>query len=227
MSTRRLLAVQDQSGPRVQIVSRRPPLRVSAMLDVATRSGGYGGWDVIDRVRQVGFTEWQGVGPAEMSVQIVLWHPDRRDQEPAIRNLERMASPERAAGNQPPHVRLHGALPAHHTMRWLIQGIEWSDEIIERRRRDGHRIRQGATLQLLQRVEPTLAFARSAAQRRALARPKVRVVVAREGDTLTKIAVREAGSVARWTDIRDLNPGLDRDGRTPIRPGTKVRVPGA
>src|SRR5690606_28515888 len=116
-----------------------------------------------------------------------------------------MATPQRAAGNQPPPITIRGAVPAHHSVRWVIRDLDWSDEVVVRRRSDGHRIQQGVTLDLIQYVQPELAFSRSAAQRAAMRKPKVVTITAKKGDTLAMIAKRELGAVGRWTDIRDLN----------------------
>lgn len=225
MSTNRLHAQAD-GGPRVLIASKKPGLRVPAILGNARRTGGWGGWEVINRVRQVGFIEWQTVEPAQMEVSIVLdGLLTDTDQEPFVRNLERMATPQRAAGNQPPPITIRGAVPAHAKVKWVIRGLDWSEEAIVRRSRDGHRIQQGVTLDLIQYVQPELAFTRSAAQRAAMRKPKVVTITARKGDTLALIAKRELDAVGRWTDIRDLNPKLSKDPRREIKAGTKVRVP--
>lgn len=225
MSTNRLQA-QDTASPRVVIASARPVMRISGLLTAATRTGGWGGWEVIDRVRQTGFVEWAGVEPARMSLTILLdgWSTGK-DQEPFIRNLHRMASPVSQQGGQPPPISITGPVPADRSMRWVIANLAFDDENQLRSPRDGHRLRQQVTLELLQYVTPELAFSRSAAQRRALARDRVTTVTSVKDDTIAKIAKRVFGDVGRWTAIRDLNPKLPRDPRKPIKTGTRVRVP--
>ena len=51
--------------------------------------------------------------------------------------------------------------------------------------------------------------ARPRTRRRRGASEAGRAYVVRSGDTLGEIAQRELGSASRWTEIRDLNPGLD------------------
>lgn len=227
MSTnRQALNAQDTGTAAVLITSKAPGLRVPARLagTAATITSGYGGWEIIARVRQTAFVEWPGVEPRQMSLPLLLdgWARGT-DQEPFIRNLERMGRPEPKAGGQPPTITVSGAIPAAESVPWVIAGIEWGDPVI-RRTSDGHRVRQGVTLTLLEHVRPVLALTRSAAQRRALARARVTTITAREGDTMAKIAKRRLGRVDRWTEIRDLNRGI-RDPRAAIKPGTKVRVP--
>ena len=48
------------------------------------------------------------------------------------------------------------------------------------------------------------------------------VYVVRPGDTLSEIALAELGTSKRWTEIRDLNGGLDPAG---LRVGMKLRMP--
>ena len=47
--------------------------------------------------------------------------------------------------------------------------------------------------------------------------------VVKKGDSLTRIAASELGSAKRWTEIRDLNPGIDAD-RLVV--GAKLALPG-
>lgn len=226
-SPHRNIAVQRIGSPQVIIASTRPGLRVAAYLaDTApVRSGGYGGWEVASRARQVGFVEWRGVEPRGLTLPLVLASVDGADQEPFIRNLERMARPEPKAGNEPPWVRITGAVPVAAVTRWVIQGIEWSAEDVIRREVDGHRIRQGVTLNLVEHVTPDLAFTRSAAQKVAAARARRVTITALKGDTFAKIAVRRFGKRGRWKDIADLNPGLPAKPNVEIKAGRKVRVP--
>jgi nucleoid-associated protein YgaU len=47
--------------------------------------------------------------------------------------------------------------------------------------------------------------------------------VIKKGDSLTRIAANELGSAKRWTEIRDLNPGIDADH---LVVGAKLALPG-
>lgn len=218
---------------RVLIACETPPLRVSAYADGPARiEGGYGGWELVARARDHAFTEWRGVEPRSMSLPILLdGFADDDDQEPFVDNLQRMAWPSGRAGGQPPTVTVRGAVPAPAHVPWVITAIDWRDPVI-RRRRDGHRVRQGATLSLLEHVDPELAFTRDAAQRGALSS---RTLAAREGDTLSKIASRELGDASRWTEIRDLTrtivfedgsvQEISSDPRRRLKEGFLVRLP--
>ena len=48
--------------------------------------------------------------------------------------------------------------------------------------------------------------------------------VVKSGDTLSKIASRELGSAERWTEIRDLNPGINPNA---LQVGAKLTLPAA
>lgn len=50
-----------------------------------------------------------------------------------------------------------------------------------------------------------------------------RTYVVRNGDSLSRIAARELGEAGRWTEIRDLNPGLDPNR---LKVGASIQIPG-
>jgi nucleoid-associated protein YgaU len=50
-----------------------------------------------------------------------------------------------------------------------------------------------------------------------------RTYVVRNGDSLSRIAARELGAAGRWTEIRDLNPGLDPNR---LKVGASIQIPG-
>ena len=50
-----------------------------------------------------------------------------------------------------------------------------------------------------------------------------RTYVVRNGDSLSRIAARELGEAGRWTEIRDMNPGLDPNR---LKVGASIQLPG-
>ncbi|MCY3000511.1 MAG: LysM peptidoglycan-binding domain-containing protein [Planctomycetota bacterium] len=50
-----------------------------------------------------------------------------------------------------------------------------------------------------------------------------RTYVVRNGDSLSRIAARELGEAGRWTEIRDMNPGLDPNR---LKVGASIQIPG-
>ena len=69
--------------------------------------------------------------------------------------------------------------------------------------------------------DPT-RYVRKPGAKRAAARAGTRRYVIAEGDNLESIANRHLGSRQRWTDIVDLNPGLNP---SRLMPGQEIRLP--
>lgn len=209
----------------VIISSARPALRVAAVLDEDPPKLTVGpGWQETARPRQVAFAEWTGTALRRMALPLVLegWPED--DQEPFIANLLRWCEASPQSGGQPPQVKVAGdGVPCAPEDVWVVETLEFGDVVA--RRADGHRVRQSLTLGLMEFEAPTIALTRSAAARAAAAAaPAARTVTARQGDTMSKIAARELGKAARWTEIRDLNDDLRTPSRV-IKAGTRVKVP--
>lgn len=218
---------QNATGARVTLATRKPVLSVSAYLadSLPTVSSGYGGWEEVARSRNVAFSEWQGQGLRRLTLPLIFAGVGGEvDQEPILYRLERMAYPLPRAGHQPPIVRVTGPVPASRSAVWVVEDIEWGENVM-RRPSDGHRIRQSATVTLMRYVAPVLAFTKSAAQRAAAAATASVVYTTKTGDTMAKVAVSELGSAGRWSEIRALNPSLGSDPRKVIPTGTRIRVP--
>jgi nucleoid-associated protein YgaU len=172
--------------------------------------------------------------------------------EDQIRDLEAMALPR--TGGEPPTVKLlaRGGHIPYQSLRWVIDGLEWGDAIMNA---SGNRTRQAATLALLEFVADDLIDARSrrspAQRRRARAakasgknrkknarqkrKPAARNrrssasghgrsagTVTFDGDDLMSVAARELGDARRWREIADLN-GI-RDPRA-VTVGQVLRLP--
>jgi hypothetical protein len=111
-----------------------------------------------------------------MSVDILIDRfnegEDGRSVETEIHRLERMALPR--TGGQPPVVQVDakgGHLP-YQGRTWVVDGIEWGDAVMNRA---GNRVRQAATITLLEYVSDDLIRARtrkSSSQRRREAKSR-------------------------------------------------------
>jgi hypothetical protein len=176
-------------------------------------------WEVLERPRDVGITEWRGRGNKRLDLHILiegwvtrpgggLWIEDH------VATLEEML-------DTPLTIRVIGPVP-HWGLQWVITGIDYGEEI-----RDvvtGKRMRQLATLHLLEYVQPQ----ELAKLPRAAATPgnsKNYTIV--KGDDLKKIAQKALGKAARWPEIEKFNPpmrGATIDlKRWPI--GSTIKVP--
>lgn len=174
---------------------------------------GYGGWEVVDRPRNVGMTQWNGRNPLTIKIPILFDNWTRGTTiEPDIRELEKMAGNEINMG-QPPLVLINsmGVVPHdyHDATQndWVIQTIEWGDSD---RNESGHRVRQAATVTLIEYNYDDVIGGVGArpsvrSKKKAKAKTKRRHYVTKPGDTLAKIAHYQLGNSVFWRRIRDVN----------------------
>lgn len=219
----------------VTLTSDRPPLTVTALRgDGAPRvTGGYGGWEQVERPGRAALTQWMGVGAYVLALPLLFDGFDTRASvDDDCDRLERMARPP-AAGVPPPMITIDGAVP-HRGLQWVIDtdGLDWADDAIYHA--SGYRLRQAVTVTLLQRVrEDSVSEVPAAEQIRreqaAVATANglggiARVYVVKAGDTLPKIAAlpQVYGNYKRWKDIADANGLRDPNG---LRVGEELRVP--
>lgn len=148
--------------PETQFVvfrSKNPKMSFQCMLgaDPPKITDGYGGWDVIDRPRRVGFMQYQSKKPLELTLAILFEGFQAYDEvENECRILEKMAFPadQPDPGRKPPPIiRIITAGVPHvgNDVDWVITNIDWGNAI--RRNINGRRIRQEATV-VLRRYEP-------------------------------------------------------------------------
>ena len=203
-------------GTLVTVQSSQGAVRGLLGEEGAHITGGYGGWEVTARPRDVAMTTWQGRGPFEMDLPLLL---DRFGEDGSVeadcRLLERMAIPVNQKSS-PPTVRLIGAVPRA-GLRWVVDSIDWGDQL--RNIWSGERVRQAVSLHLIEFQAPDLVAPRSKATPQNAKRVK-----AREGDTLKKIAKRVLGNAKHWKEIRKLNPKF-RSPTKKIPKGTSILVP--
>lgn len=206
----------------VRLTCDDPPLDLVALMGSTTPhyTGGFGGWEVTARPRQVGMTVWQGTEPLTLELEIVLdGFATGRSQEPDLRKLYAVA---RGDDESPPGVVRVLGVPLI-VPRWVVDGLELGDAIL--RQSDLSRIRQHVTLTLREYVPPTyLQLRRGALQG---AKGKAKTLTVKKGDTPASIARRHR---CKWTDVRDYNllaktPKPPWKANTKLVAGSKVRVP--
>lgn len=153
----------------VAISSDDPPATIVARLgpERPDVSAGYGGWNEVARPRRTTVTTWEGMPARRMSLGVILDNFTAGTSiEDDIRKLERMALPR--AGGEPPTVSVSakGGHVPYGDLTWVIDALAWGDAIMNDY---GNRVRQAATLTLLEYVSDDLIEARkrtSPAQRR-------------------------------------------------------------
>lgn len=137
---------------RITFVSKDPDLDFSCWLgnDGVKVTGGYGGWEIVQRPRRLSLTQWNGRDPISMDIAIVLDGFQHRDSvESEIDKLETMAQNQQDF-DAPPVVNIFGAAVPHQHLDYVITNIQWGDQI--RRMSDGDRIRQEAVVSVVRYV---------------------------------------------------------------------------
>jgi len=212
---------------RPQVIFESPTDKLRILLGDGEPkiSEGYGGWDVIDRPKRVGATQWNGKPPFQMEVPLMFdgW-ADNNSIESVFRRFEEMALPV-AERKPPPVLKVTGPIPWGGGNEWVITHIEPTGSL--RRRSDGHRVRQSCTVTLRRYVEIERIGQKAASRARGKNKTKGktgkgRVYIVKKGDTLSSIAAKQLGDASRWREIARLNNIRDpRD----IRPGQRLRLP--
>jgi len=192
---------------------------------------GYGGWQVTNRPREIGITEWSGRNPMaiEIPFRIEHWMDDDEDApgvacEREVRNLEALCGLGGHA--QPPICKVdgHGIIPhddsvAPGSHQWVIENVTWDRDIELRSGTSGRRVRCGGTIVIRQYIYPSDVFRRITSRSRAQ-KPKVYIV--KRGDTLSKIAKQMYGDPNKWKRIADANKIRDRRN---LKIGQHLKIP--
>jgi hypothetical protein len=204
----------------VRLRSTNPPLNVYARLgpDAPKLTGGFGGWEVTQRPRDVGMTVWQGVPPFEYTLNLLLGNESLRDAPSLERVLSQLITVARGDDNHPPGVVTITGMPGLPADRWIINNLDFGDIV---RNRQMETIRQTVTITFLEYQPPE--YGRLA--RGALAKPKQRTVIytVKRGDTPAKIARARR---CKWTDIRAINrKGLITKANQTLKAGSRINVP--
>lgn len=186
---------------------------------------GYAGWQIVNRPRDVGLTEWVGRNPMAIEIPFILdyWleaintNPGI-DCENQVSNLETLAGVGSHA--QPPicYVDGRGAIPHDETIapgshQWVIETITWDRSMEIRSQTSGRRLRCGGVIVVRKFVTSTdmLRTIKSTDRARGSGRKPKHYRVKR-GDTLGKIAARKDiyNDASKWKIIADANHIRDR-----------------
>jgi LysM repeat protein len=184
-------------------------------------AGGYGTWELQKRPHRKSLTNWTGHDPFTMNLDLMIFE-DINDQisiEGRIRDLERMAMPDRAnTPVRPPVVRITGEMVPHNDLPWVIQDMTWG--VTLRNLSTFHRYQQQVTISLLEFITGSEVEQTNALPGHGV--PKYRTYTVRRGDTLQSIAKKLLGDSSRWKEIARLNHINDPRHLTI---GQKLRVP--
>ena len=191
---------------------------VSAVIVGAVQHTSAGGWVETARPLAKAVPEWTGKPLDRLVVPVLL---DEWDTDGSVQGASDTLKGwlRRPGGREtPPTLTCRGPrLPLDTTgFEWVLEALEWgSDQLFSAA---GELCRQDVVVTLMeQSSEPPDVV-------RVQVRPRPRaIVLARQADTLEKIARRELGSPKKWTVLRRLNPGV-RAGKA-IPAGTVVVVP--
>jgi hypothetical protein len=186
--------------------------------EAPTITGGYGGWDTVQRPKKASLTVWEGRDPFQLTIPLLL----SRAGQPVSSDIHDIAVLSSGTSKgRPPLVQVFGTimLPVHAGDDWVIQDVSWGESIW--RQTDAVIIRQHVTLTLLEFVDDQLLPASTLASRRD-GRAIIRHYRVKKGDTLRSIAARQLGDPRRWSDIAVLN-GLRSSGK--LKPNTLLKLP--
>ena len=203
---RHLYTFNSSDGTKVVVLRGSEPPRMT---------GGGGGWQIVQRPRRLGLTQWQGREPYQMDVPVLFdgW-ADGDDVEADIARLNQMQMGKNS--DPPPTLQIDGAVPVK-GIRWVIAGIEWGTNVIWVSGVNGRpvRQRQDAVVKLLQYVKDDrlVISNKSTAPRRH---------IYKKGETLRGLAQKYYKDASKWKKIADANK--IRDPRN-IKPGTSLRIP--
>jgi len=121
--------------------------------DAPRYSGGSAKWDIVDRPRRKGLTQFTGEEPWTCVLKIMFNQWPDGDIEPLVKIVEdRMHRPEDRV--EPDLLRLTGPAMAHSDLVWVLTNVD--DSGMVERRSDGHRCRQELSLTFLEYVSPEL-----------------------------------------------------------------------
>lgn len=197
------------------------------------QSGHVGGWEVVSREQRKALTSWRGREPMRTTFSVLfdtLDDPSEgQELEREIRVLEKLAGI--GIGNrEPPVVRFNSRGLIPHDFkdapqnRWVVDALEWGEAIRNNR---GHRIRQEATITLLEYVDDE--YLEKARKKRDNKKSKDKCSGAnkkrytvKKGDTLMSIAKKQYGRADCWKAIAKLNK--IRDPRS-LKIGKRLRLP--
>lgn len=215
---------------QVKLESVDPPLMLQCLMGDGQPqvSGGYGGWQTVDRPRRAQLTEWNGHASFQVVIPFMLdGFITGVNIQPAIDTLEAMARVNHPS-TEPPILILDGggAIPHDiihkHDKRWVITDIQWGDA--EWHPQNGYKIRQAGSVTLLEYTKD--AHLRTTPAKKAKGKKgkgaKHKTYIVKKGDTLPKIAQHELHDPARWKEIAKLNKLRDPNH---LKKGQRLKLP--
>jgi hypothetical protein len=197
---------------------QRRTISIKCLLgpDPIAVTDGYAKWEVIDRRKRRGITEWTGTNPLVVELAFVIDYFSSTEDNPGlaceedIRDLETMAGLIEGGDVKPPEIVWeangpHDNAEASH-LTWVIKDLKWGDAMYTDA---GNRIRQAGTLQLLQFVPDEFLTLGGAAKNQKKTGKKLRrntrYKVKKSDKDLKSIAQHELGNANLWTEIAKLN----------------------
>jgi LysM domain len=191
----------------------------------AIMTEGYAGWQIVNRPRDVGLTEWVGRNPLAIEIPFILdyWMASINtnpgiDCENQVSNLEHLCGV--GGHSQPPicYVDGKGVIPHDNTIapgfhQWVVETVTWDRDMEIRSQTTGRRLRCGGMIVVRKFVaaEEMLRTIKST-DRATGSGKKPKHYRVKKGDTLGKIAARKDiyGDASKWRIIADANNIRDR-----------------
>jgi len=201
-----------------------PPVKGLMGEDTPRITGGYGGWETIDRPRKRGRIQYKGLSPVEMQLEIVFdaWGEDVAitNVDTALSNLEAMTIPT-SNNRPPPRVYIDcKAVPKPRSVPWVITDITWGTTI---RNSEGETKRQ--TVQITFMQANTVEYGRIVPKPTEARNPHRNMpsrYTWKKGDTWPIVALRLMGDKKYAIKIIDFNNF--RPGHA-MKVGDKIKVP--
>ena len=189
-------------NPWVELKASDPPLVVLVRLGAArpTVDAGYGGWQAVRRPRRSPLTVFDASPALHMTIPILFdgWHA-QASVEAAIRRLEKMARITGSDGTPPRvKIRAQGSHISFQNRTWIIDSLTWGDALMSK---NGNRLRQAASVGLLEYIRDTHLADKSASARR---RQKATASKKKAGaSTKRKVASKRGPTTGKKTILVD------------------------
>ena len=210
-----------------------PPMTFALWGDAkyGPASSGGGGWQIVDRPRLVGATQWYDRAPKMLEMPLtldsrLLYGNDTTSVEGLCLIVDEW-NDKVPGGQQPPVFTVSGPVPGIQH-QWVMNKVEFAAAI--RDPSAGYRVHQEMTMTLYEYNSPLYTVMGSPTPA-ALANAWLSVAESAQsyylytvstGDTLPGIAAKLLNNWNRWTDIATLNN--IRDPRS-ILPGQVLKIP--
>lgn len=195
---------------------------------------GYGGWDVVQRPKEIGIVEWKGRNPMQIEIPFMIDHwMDDPDDDPGIQTETMVKKLEALCGvgghDSPPVCKVNGNgviphdednAPGQHV--WVVENVSWDRAMDFRSGTSGRRVRCGGTVTIRQYLTAVDILSRLSPNARAR---KPRIYVVKRGDTLMRIASAMYGDPKKWKIIADANHIRDDRNKAQFVAGRHLRIP--